>query len=202
MAKLLDTYEPAALLARASEFRAAGYSAACFYYFRTSLFKERMTLPVARALCAWGFFLVAVWENGQPTSHAYFTPAQGGRDASGALLRARALGQPLGSPIYFAIDYDAAPEDMAAIAAYFAAIQPVLRAAGYEAAGYGSGAALAHLHSLGLVTWTWLAQSTGWAGWAAFRAQANIVQGLEHSVFGLDVDEDESSPRGGGGWKV
>ncbi len=199
--KLLDTFQPSALLKEIDRFTAFGYRAACLYYFRSSRFKERLTPELARAICGKGWYIVSVWENGQPTLGAYFSRLQGDSDGAGAAAEAERVGQPKGTPIYLAVDYDVTTADLDSVSGYFCAARVRLLAAGYTVGCYGSGKVLQHLTGQGVIEYSWLTQSKSFRGYQDFLAKANIVQGYEHSVFGLDIDEDTSAGAGGG-WKV
>jgi len=181
----------------AAQLVAKGYSWVARYYFRSSHFKDVLTAAEAKALAAAGLWVVAVYENGFPTTASYFTAAQGHVDAADAVLCAQHAGQPHGTPIYFAVDYDSAPK---AVDDYFRAVSVIVRNAGYTPGIYGNGVTIAHLKALGLVTHGWLSQSTGFAGHAAALETADIVQLPEGTVLVLDVDGDLSHGHAGG-WK-
>ncbi|MDI3316919.1 MAG: DUF1906 domain-containing protein [Bacillota bacterium] len=69
---------------------------------------KNRTRREARAFSAVGLWIVTVWENGSPTSRSSFTFSRGCADVRDAFsLAADEVGQPDGSPIYFAVDYDA-----------------------------------------------------------------------------------------------
>ncbi len=193
--KGLDSAKSLASVAR--KLAADGYGFVCRYYFNHSGFKDLLTHAEAVALSAAGLYIVAVYENGFPTQASYFTAAQGKADASIAFNRAVAAGQPPNTPIYFAVDYDAKPED---VSLYFAAVRDQLRSMGshYLVGVYGSGAVCAYLEKHGLAAKGWLAQSRGWQGYKAAQCTADIEQGRETTVLGLDVDTDISHGRGDG----
>ena len=199
--KILDTFQDAALVLHLQDFAKENYKAVALYYFRSSAFKEKLTPLIVKEICSQGLYIVSVWENGTPTNGGYFTYLKGTVDGANAYQEAEYVGQPKGTPIYFAADYDPNDNDLDAIANYFLAARLQCLAHGYKVGAYGSGKLLAYLLSKHLVEYTWLAQSTGFAGYEDFKAQANIVQGPEHSAFGLDIDEDTSTGNGGG-WKV
>jgi probable HAF family extracellular repeat protein len=89
----------------------------------------------------------------------YFTPAQADADAAAAISAALAVGQPIGTAIYFTIDYDPGPSgDLSGITTYFqrlrtdfdspsfvGAISGVLAADPYKIGIYGPGDALSKL---------------------------------------------------------
>lgn len=66
-----------------------------------------LTTKEAQLISSKGLYIVAVYQDhGRRSSH--FTYAIGGNDYSQAMERAAEIGQPTDSPIYFAVDYDAA----------------------------------------------------------------------------------------------
>ncbi|KLU66288.1 hypothetical protein DEAC_c16870 [Desulfosporosinus acididurans] len=84
-----------------------------------------LTLDEVSAIHDAGLLLWLILEL-SPTEESYFTFAKGISDAQYALAEAQALGAPKGCAIYFAVDYDAQPGDMAAIKEYFHGVQTVL----------------------------------------------------------------------------
>lgn len=162
-----------------------------------------LTLAEAQAISQAGLKIVAVWEDGFPTKASYFSYAKGVDDGTSAYHDAQALGQPVAAPIYFAVDYDATPDDVAGpVLDYFRGIQ-----AGFQAAAaggpvhpvgvYGSGAVCQYMLGRQLARYAWLTQSTGWRGTAAFGAW-NIKQSAETKLCGIDVDGDEGAGDYGG----
>jgi len=175
-----------------------GYTFAARYYFNASSFKDRLEAAEATHLSAQKVYLVSIWESGYPTSADYFTSGQGKSDGAHAAAQAKAAGQPKGSPIYFAADYDSTPSDIVSYATEF---QTAVKAAGYLAGIYGNGVTCHLLKERGLVSYTWLSQSTGFQGYSAWKPHANIVQTAEFNWHGFDVDGDTASGDSGG-WRV
>lgn len=200
MAKAIDSFENDKLIANEPALKADGVAAIACYYFNTSGFKQLLTRAVATALSK-DFWLISVWESGQPTSGDYFTRVKGKLDGAAAVKRALAAGQPKGTVIYAAVDYDASASDLTGIRAYFEAFQAELAAAGYLTGVYGSGRVCAFLKGAGLVTKTWLTQSKGFAGYQTWLPCADIVQGAEKTIHTIDADLDETNGAAGG-WKV
>jgi len=168
-----------------------GYTFICRYY-NTNHPSKNLTLAEAQALSAAGITIVVVWENGFPTTAGYFSQAKGVADATAALALATAIGQPAGSAIYFAVDYDATAADVSGpVTDYFQGVASVLGAAAtqYAAGVYGSGATCQSLLDAGLVTFSWLSQSTGFRGSKTFTA-FNIKQGPEATICTMDADSD------------
>lgn len=194
----------------AAQIKNAGYSFVCRYY-NTNNAAKNLTLAEAQELSKAGLFIVSVWENGYPTSKSYFSYNQGVADAQAAINYARkTIGQPGGTPIYFAVDYDASDADVkGVIYDYFRGVNSAIINDGmnYWAGVYGSGAVCDYIVNHGenqqlmFVTYAWLAQSTGWRGYNSFT-NWNIKQGGAITVAGLSCDSNTSSSAGGGGFKV
>ena len=179
----------------ASQIKSANYDFVARYYAHRG--PKRLSPDEAQLISAAGLKIVTVWEDA-PASTDYFSHARGVDDGTSAYHAAMLLGQPRGSAIYFAVDYDAPQGAIAgAITDYFRGVRDGFAtiAAGqdpaYRIGVYGSGATCHWLLSQGFATYAWLAQSTGWAGYGGF-ADWNIKQGLETEVLGIDVDPDEA----------
>jgi hypothetical protein len=199
MSKGLDS--TASLASKAALLAANGYTFAARYIFERSDFKTPLTKQEANELSKAGLSIVTIFESGSPTSAAYFNGGKGESDGIIARAKARDAGQPAGTPIYAAVDYDAAPDDLDAIAAYFASFREQIKQWGYVAGVYGSGLVCDRLAEIGLVSYTWLSQSKGFAGYDHWLPRANLVQGRETELHAADVDLD-ASEGAGGGWKV
>jgi peptidoglycan hydrolase-like protein with peptidoglycan-binding domain len=171
----------------------AGMKFVARYY---SDFPSKVLTPSeADALSAAGLQLVAVFEDSNDSA-ARFTSGSGQSNAQKALQFAASIGQPAGSAIYFAVDYDASPADVAGpVSHYFQAVQQVLGAApvSYAAGVYGSGLTCRVIRDSALAKFTWLSGSTGFRESAAFRSQADILQfAPSRSLFEgqLNIDDD------------
>jgi ribosomal protein L23 len=93
--------------------------AACYYSTTTQQPEKRLTLSEAQAISTPGVTIVAVYEDG-PTSIVYFSTSRGHQDRVNAYHTAGQILQPSGSAVYFAVNYDATPSDIAqAISDYF-----------------------------------------------------------------------------------
>lgn len=135
--------------------------------------------------------IVTVYEDG-PTSSAYFSYNRGMQDGSHAHQYAVALGQPAGSAIYFAVDYDATTaHTQGPITQYFQGVKAGLDhaaggAASYRIGVYGSGRVCGWLkEQQGLAQYSWLAESHGWAGHAAYPSPDIRQEIATHSLCGL-----------------
>lgn len=200
MSKGFDCFRPDEVARDATTLAKNGYGFAAVYLFASSAFKRALTKPLAQEISK-SLYLVSVWENGFPTTWGYFSQSRGHQDGQIAVHEAINVGQPAGSCIYFAVDYDAGAHELAAISAYFTEAQKQAKEAGYVAGVYGSGLVCQHLKDAGLVSKTWLAQSTGFAGFHHWKPKADIVQGPEYHLMNMDADADTSSGAAGG-WKV
>lgn len=180
----------------ANKLAGLGYSFVCRYINPGKL--QPLTVTESQALSDVGLYIISIWEEGSPIHPGYFNADRGGADGSGSVSAAQYLGQPVGTPIYFAVDYDAASEDLPAIASYFSAVHSRVKAAGYAVGVYGSGLVCQDLSQIGWVSKTWLSQSRGFAGYDEWKDQADILQGVETQVLGLDVDLDTANGDAGG----
>jgi len=152
----------------------------------------------ARMVSSAGMKLVTVWES---HSHrpGYFSYASGYSDAMTASRQARTVGQPAGSAIYFAVDFNAREPDITGpVEQYFRGVTAGLataagQAPGYKVGVYGSGAVCEYLKQMRLAEYAWLSNSTAWAGYDSF-ADWNIKQsrGSESLSFGQDSNQAQS----------
>ncbi|HTZ36162.1 MAG TPA: glycoside hydrolase domain-containing protein [Stellaceae bacterium] len=155
----------------------------------------------AQRLSSLGMAMVAIWES---HSHdpAYFSYASGYGDAIAAHNQANALGQPAGSAIYFAVDFDAGPAALPAVDQYFRGVAAGLAAAGggrpkYQAGVYGSGAVCRAIKGVRLAHYAWLSNSTAWSGYAGYD-DWNIKQGGRVARLSFSHDYDEARQDYGG----
>jgi hypothetical protein len=179
----------------AAQIAAAGYGFVGRYYSQNA--SKALHADEAQSLCEAGLQLVTVYEDG-PTSDSYFTTARAQADAQRAWTQAQAVGQPAGTAIYFAVDYDAPNAAIrGAIGSYFGAVATVLarQPRTYLVGIYGSGRSCDWMLTQGLAQRTWLAGATGWAGHRAFSRSNrwNIRQGGTAKIGALTVDTNESN---------
>ncbi len=153
----------------AVQLRAAGVKTVIRYYnHRNSqeLPSKALTDKELAALFEAGLSVAVVFQQGGGAEGRIgeLDAAHGKADATRALQRAGDLGQPAGSAIYFAVDWDYfRASDLAQIASYFQAAKIVLNGA-YTMGAYGSGTVGGHLKRAGLVDHIWLAGAKGWSG--------------------------------------
>jgi len=141
-----------------------------------------------------GMKIGMVWET-MGDHVGFFSAQQGQSDASKVLAFLKAhnvpnfdtQNNPLG--IFFAVDFDASEDDVnGPIMEYFTVVHNALRAAGYLTGVYGSGYVTNAIVSAGYAHYAWVAQSTGWSGYAAGKALADIIQGPTQNICGIDCD--------------
>jgi hypothetical protein len=153
----------------------------------------------AQLLSAQGVEIVAVWEwhSRYPT---HFTYSTGYDDATMAYRQAKTVGQPAGSAIYFAVDFDA--QSLASVDEYFRGVAAGLAAASggpadYAIGVYGSGAVCSAIKEAGLARYSWLSNSLNWAGSVGYD-EWNIRQGGRSLPLSFNHDFDEARDEYGG----
>jgi hypothetical protein len=206
MYRIIDTPWNAA--GHAEALRATGIETVIRYYnFANSrtLPEKALTLAEAQALCGAGLRIGVVFQQRQ-NQERDFSHEQGLRAGRRAFELARqAIGQPPGSAIYFAVDFDAdAAAVERAVMPYFEGVHAAFedtggRAAGYRLGCYGSGLVVRLLRDAGLIECVWLSMSRG------FRETGQrLEEGDWHlnqvppaqSLLGLGIDFNEANPDG------
>ena len=105
-----------------------------------------------------GIKLISIFQK-SANKLSYFTEKQGIVDGKDAEKWAKAVGQPEGTAIYFAVDCDVAGKQMQLIQAYFSAIKKQLRS--YKVGIYGSYAVMYALRDYADYFWQTYAWSRG-----------------------------------------
>jgi peptidoglycan hydrolase-like protein with peptidoglycan-binding domain len=147
--------------------RQSGVEFVVRYYSETNQQTEKILTPQeARAIDHAGLRLAAVYQDRQ-NQVADFSREAGERDGRFAFQYAREVGQPLGTTIFFAVDYDADPGDMNRIISYFRGVSAGLEAAAgrtnaYLIGVFGSGYTCRRLEEAGVVSHTWLCSTPGY----------------------------------------
>jgi hypothetical protein len=193
------------LTRHAAALRRQGYDFALRYYSHNAA--KNLSLGEARALCKAGLRIGVVWET-SGTRAGFFNRAQGLADGAAAFLMAReVIGQPYGSAIYFAVDYDATQADLdGAVSNYFTGVHAALYVGAegqpsYRVGVYGSGLCCGTLLERGMASLGWLSQSAAFAGTQAYAAQRryDLIQMMPARIPGedglvLDIDPDATHP--------
>ena len=190
---------------QASLIKHLGYYFVCRYYNVNSPSKN-LNSDEADELSFNDLYIVPVWENGYPTSVSYFSKSKGKSDAQNAINYAKnTIMQPLNTPIYFAVDYDATDSDISnAILPYFNGISDAMDAADdpYYIGVYGSGAVCSYIYkNVARVYYTWLSKSTKWRGYDIFTTW-DIKQGDSFFFNNIPCDKDDSIYSNGTGFKL
>lgn len=183
----------------AQALRQHGFDFVMRYYSHNSA--KNLGPEEARALAAAGLRIGTVWESAG-THAGFFSRTQGQLDGAAALQQARTVGQPAGSAIYFAVDYDPSQADIdGPVHDYFAGVAAGLGGA-YRIGVYGSGLCCVSLLESKAASCSWLSQSTGFAGSKAFAAaqRYDLIQALPQKIAldggTLELDPDTSNPAG------
>ncbi|TWE01178.1 LysM repeat protein [Neobacillus bataviensis] len=148
---------------------------------------KSMDKPEADAILDAGLKIVSIWET-NPTNAAYFTKDKGISDAKEASSYANTIEQTEGSAIYFAVDYDAQPSDMASILNYFSGVRDGMDKS-YKVGVYGSYSVLQTLYRSHAVDFYW--QTTSWS--RGNVADFNHILQYQHNttLAGIQVDYNE-----------
>jgi hypothetical protein len=165
-------------------------------YFRDPTSRwPTLSASEAQQLAALGLSIVTIWEF---HSHKpeYFSYASGYRDAMAAHSQASAIGQPAGSAIYFAVDFNADAAALSQVDQYFRGVAAGLAAAGrgsakYRVGVYGSGAVCRAVRGTGLAQYSWLSNSRAWAGSSDYDGW-NIRQAGRLAELSFNHDYNEA----------
>lgn len=197
MATIVDISSQCA--SRAAALHAAGVATVIRYYSRDTIRpSKRLSREEALALSAAGLRLGVVHEARRGDLADSFEHASGVADARYARTYGTStVGQPAGSVIYFAVDFDAtAAEVRELVIPYFRGVNDAFAERtgehDYRIGAYGSGAVCAALLDAQLVGKTWLAQSRGWRGYDAFLSSNrwDLLQAMPSTIAGLECDPD------------
>jgi len=171
---------------------AAGNRFAARYLVPPSYAWKRLTREEAEAITMAGMYIVSVFETSanRPAGGA----SSGRADGAAAFREAQAIGQPPGSAIYYAVDYDAAPQDYDAIEAYLTAAAS--QTPRYATGVYGSFAVVEEMAKRRACTHFW--QTYAWSR-GKRSDHVNLYQNRNNvQVAGIAVDLNESF--GNEGW--
>jgi hypothetical protein len=174
-------------------------------YYRGKSHFPALTAPEAAALSNSNLKIVAVWESASDKI-GHFSHSTGVDEGTSAYRQALTVGQPPGTPIYFAVDADFDSQEISGpITDYFRGIADGFNAIGkqspiYSIGVYGSGLVCSTLLAHGLAHFSWLAMSTGWRGSRTFN-DWNIKQATSTLNLGIDHDADQARP-GYGGFRI
>ncbi|MBW5447434.1 DUF1906 domain-containing protein [Cohnella sp. CFH 77786] len=170
----------------------AGYRFAARYLVPSSYAWKRLTRSEAEAITEAGMQIISVYET-TANRPAGGSPS-GQVDGASALREAKAIGQPEGTAIYFAVDYDAGPSDYDEIEAYLRTAAAQIP--GYNAGVYGSYAVVEEMAKRRACAHFW--QTYAWSR-GKKSDKANVYQYRNDvRVAGVAVDLNKSY--GNEGW--
>ena len=173
------------------------------YHSRTTTQPEKRLHPREAALLARAGMDIACVYQDRARALEDFGAERGEQDAIAALTYAGQVGQPAGSAVYFAVDADfSAQQIQSAVVPYFESVQRVFSQAGggtrYLAIGvYGSGLTCRLIGQLPFVSFSWLAESSGWRESSAFGAwsiKQHVNSGQSLCALGNQFEDCESKP--------
>lgn len=169
----------------AKDLKAQGISFVCRYLVPVSMAWKRLTKTEAEVMTAAGIDILSIFE--RKAKSAAGGRATGLSDGAAALAEARAIGQPEGSAIYFAVDYDAQPKEFDTLEAYLKAAESAIT--GYKAGVYGSFAVCEEMSKRGIPhCWQTYAWSRG-----EKSSSANVYQYHNNvALSGITCDLNES----------
>ena len=185
-----------------SSLAAHGVTAIIRYYARfTKMPEKRLIRSEAEAILNAGM-TVAVVHQAAGDHPAAFSHDSAIADATYSRdYASKVIGQPAGSAIYFAVDFDADQRDVNnRIVPYFRAVRSVLQSSdelpNYSVGAYGDGVTLETLLDQGLVEFTWISQSVGFPGSKQFKRSGRwtLFQHLPSEIDGLDLDVNDLNP--------
>ena len=181
-----------------------------------NLTKDELAQIASRGLAVAVVFQHNAKDPSSYTIHKHNYDDRGTVDAIVALRRAKALGQPAGSTIYFGTDgmddnISKIGPGWKRIAAkllinYFHEVDDAVGKEGYDTGVYGSGFVCGLLLSKGLAKFCWLANATSWPDTKSYSRSGGWVvkQALPVKCGGLEIDPDAFNPTAAaqiGQWK-
>jgi hypothetical protein len=175
--------------------RAAGAKFVCRYFSHDTTGKN-LTPSEARELSDGGLWLVGIWESTADRASGGY--GAGREDAKAALAQAQACGMPPDRPVYFAVDFDASPDQMGTINAYLDGAASVL---GKDRVGvYGGYYVVKAALGGGHCVWAW--QASAWSG-GQWDDRAQIRQtSIDRYIGGVDCDDNTATTTDYGQWMV
>lgn len=174
----------------AAAFVGGGYQFVCRYLVPSGY--KRLTKEESEAITAAGLQIISIFET--YANRAREGWRSGELDGAAALRTAQEVGQPEGTTIYFAVDYDAPASDYEVIEAYLQSAAAELP--GYEVGVYGSYAVIEEMARRGACTKYW--QTYAWSKGQKSDAASIYQNQNEVQLNGIDVDLNESY--GNEGW--
>jgi hypothetical protein len=197
---IIDT--PHRTTAKVTNLKNAGVKTIIRYYNHqnsSALPNKCLTAGEAQAIHGAGMTIAVTFQQRQNQS-ADFNKTKGRAAGGRALdLAINTINQPEDSAIYFSVDRDfISVADLNKVDKFFEGVNETFADAGasHVIGAYGSGKVLDRLRTAGLAKFFWLAQSTGWSGFQAFKNSGrwHLLQGPETTVQTIDCDTNQSNP--------
>ncbi|MDF2934954.1 MAG: hypothetical protein K0Q90_327 [Paenibacillaceae bacterium] len=179
---------------KARLFAAQGFVFAGRYLDNPTSWKA-LSATETREISEAGLYIVSLYE--RTANRSREGAAAGQTDGRQALAHAKQVGQPEGSAIYTAVDYDAQPMDYDRIEAYMRAFDAEIE--GYELGIYGSYAVCKGMYERGITQK--LMQTYAWSRGQVFPQNSIYQYENDISVNGIGIDRCESNGDAGG-WRV
>jgi hypothetical protein len=178
-----------------SELKDSGVDFVARYYRDPESRWPALSAREAQQLSSLGLKIVAVWES-RSERRSHFSYSSGYSDAMTAYWEARAIGQPAGSAIYFAVDFNPRSWSLEPIDEYFRGVTAGLAAASggkayYTVGVYGSGTVCDAVKGAGLARYSWLSNSIAWDGSTSYE-DWDIMQGDRSPGLTFNQDSDEA----------
>lgn len=156
---------------------------------------KRLSPEEAQTISDAGLYVVSFYE--RYADRVREGSVSGVIDGKLALQYAKEVGQPAGTTIYAAVDYDAQSADYAAIEAYIRAFDAEIT--GYELGIYGSYFVVKAMHERGVANK--LAQTVAWSKGKRYAPACFYQAQIDVTRYGINVDIDETNGDAGG-WRV
>ncbi|UWM66002.1 glycoside hydrolase domain-containing protein [Enterobacter sp. CP102] len=180
-----------------------------YYNFSNSISfpEKRLTLPEAEMLSQKGIDIGVVFQQKQNEA-GDFNYQKGFSAGRRAYRYARDdINQPVGSGIYFSVDFDATKKEITtAIVPFFEGIRDAFlkeksESIEYDIGVYGSGFTAETLKKADLISLVWLAMSSGFQGTKAAQKSGAFNLNQQYpsgNICGIGVDYNHSNPDGRG----
>lgn len=204
--KGVDTIEPINSQSLANAIKNSGYSFVGRYYTKRQGFKLNAT--ELEYLSNAGLAVFPYYQDGESGSVSYFTASEGAEDAETAYSQALSLGQPEGTYIYFAVDFDATNEEISGpIRNYFVAVINKMNELAsinnkrYLVGVYGGTRVCENLNLTGVTSrvmagaWNY---NPSYGGWDNCQFASNGL--YETTISGRNFDVVVSKLQNAGGW--
>ena len=157
--------------------------------------KKLLRRNEAEKIHAAGFKIFSIYQDANNNASC-FAINEAEKDANAAYNKAHDAGQKDGTPIYFAVDFDpTATEIRDVIVPYFRRIKEIFETTysnRYTVGVYGSGAVCQKIkQEQRIATHSWLAQSTGYTGTAAYNRPDlyDLKQGMNYPNYNNNFDD-------------